>query len=561
MNTEIEKFGPDHHPDENLLLQALERELSTVENANIEQHLGSCWSCRARFHEIERGILVFVEYREKRYIPSLASPPHDYRSFPSQLRNAEASRTSGLLRRIWGRLQTLFNWPAQVRWVSATAAVVAIVVFWTQVLFNPETVSASEFLARAAAAQNTVVSQGKSNARSTVRQRVRISNGPQSVTRDFEWILGTPIAHAQWPMQEDLSAWNAPLTAEGFAAWRNSTGNKKDRVKRSGEQLTLDTTAKSSTIREAWMIVRAGDFHPVEQHIRFADDRQLDFQELSFETILPVQQHEGAVAQNPPHPPIEPRNRVPSVPLENLDETELQVRYLMFAQGWDLGEDFAISRVAGAVRVSGTASTPEGAKSIETALSNLKSVRVEINAPGAPRQAPASNSSPTPRPASSTPLLRAVLEQTYDSPEQMREFVDRCLEASDNALSHAWALKTLVDRYSEAQQKLLTADSQAKLGEMLRAHLQKLGDANASLNPLIAILPESRTRNLEAPSDWRPAILALFTLVQEQDTVVASLLVGTQSSGTSVEAASERLRSTHAAIASLLNRLQDLDIR
>ena len=50
MNTETEKtvFGADGHPDENQLLLALERELSLEETAEVEQHLGNCWSCRAR---------------------------------------------------------------------------------------------------------------------------------------------------------------------------------------------------------------------------------------------------------------------------------------------------------------------------------------------------------------------------------------------------------------------------------------------------------------------------------------------------------------------------------
>ena len=63
MNTETEKlsFGTGGHPDENQLLLALERELSLEEAARVEQHLGNCWSCRARSSEIQSGILAFVE--------------------------------------------------------------------------------------------------------------------------------------------------------------------------------------------------------------------------------------------------------------------------------------------------------------------------------------------------------------------------------------------------------------------------------------------------------------------------------------------------------------------
>src|SRR5260370_18949324 len=88
-------------------------------------------------------------------------------------------------------------------------------------------------------------------------------------------------------MNADPSLWSTPLTAAGFAGWRDSVSTKKDKVKRSGDRLTLDTTAGDDLVKEAWLVVRADDFHPVEQHIRFADDRQLDFEELAFQISAP----------------------------------------------------------------------------------------------------------------------------------------------------------------------------------------------------------------------------------------------------------------------------------
>src|SRR3984893_11533647 len=104
MNKEIEKasFGAEGHPDENQLLLALERELSPEETAQVKQHLGNCWSCRARSSEMQSGILAFVEYREKRYLPSLEPPPHDFGSFPGKFRGIAAEgKPGGLARRIW----------------------------------------------------------------------------------------------------------------------------------------------------------------------------------------------------------------------------------------------------------------------------------------------------------------------------------------------------------------------------------------------------------------------------------------------------------------------------
>jgi hypothetical protein len=157
-------------------------------------------------------------------------------------------------------------------------------------------------------------------------------------------------------------------------------------------------------------------------------------------------------------------------------------------------------------------------------------------------------------------LLKDVLDRAFTSLDQRREFVDRCLAASDTELSHAWTLKKLVDRYSEPEERLLKTESQDKLREMLRTHLQKLADANAALNPLIELLPSSRAQKPDVPGNWRASILALFAQVQQQDSLVASLVAGTQADGQDAAAASGSLRSVHQAIDALLAGLDNLEV-
>jgi hypothetical protein len=566
MNTETEKpaLVAGEHPDENQLLLALERELSPEEIAQVEQHLGTCWSCRARSSEMQSGILAFVEYREKRYLPSLESPPGNYRSFPGDLRRIAAeSKPARLSIRIWRSIWRFLTSANQVKWVSATAAIMVLVIFWTQVLLNPSSVSASEFLTRATAAQNPSVSQEKVGLGRTAHQRVRISNGQQTVIRDFEWTVGSPIPQARWQVEADPTSWNAPLTADGFAGWRDSVGTKKDKVRRSGDRWTLDTTAVDPLIKEAWLVVRANDFHPLEQHIRFADDRQLDFEELAFQINTP-RRPETESAASARIAPSSPANfpEVTSVPAVDPNETELELRYTLFTHQWDLGEDLLIARTPGGVAVSGTVSSTDRAASMQAILSGLPNVQLSITAPGAVERSGASSRTVTAPSASpsSTPLLKDILDRAFTSAVQRREFVDRCLAASDAALSHAWTLKKLVDRYSASEVRLLTSESQAKLGEMLRTHLQQLTDANAGLEPLIDLLPNSRAQRPDVSGSWRTAILALFDRVQQQDSLVANLVVGAQTNGQDAAAASDRLRSTHEAIGGLLGGLNKLEV-
>src|SRR5580658_2663552 len=564
MNTEPKKgaFSADGHPDENQLLLALERELSPEETAQVEQHLGNCWSCRARSSEMQSGILAFVEYREKRYLPSLEPPPHDFGGFPGKLsRIAAEGNTDGLVLRIWRSIWRFATSSNQMKWVSATATIMVLVIFWTQVLFNPSTVSASEFLARATAAQNPAT-QGQDRGR-IARQKVRITNGQQSVVREFEWTVGSPIPQTRWQMKAEPSKWNAPFTADGFAAWRESVSTRKDKVKRSGDRWTLDTTAVDDPVKEAWLVVRASDFHPLEQHIRFADDRQLDFEELAFEISTPQRPDSGSVAPARIAPNSATNTpEVVSKPAADLNETELELRYAIFLNQWDLGEDLLIARTPSGVAISGTASSGDRVASMQSILSALPNVQISVTAPGAVDH-PAASNPPVPgksAPASSTPLLKDTLDRAFTSPDQRREFVDHCLAASDTELSHAWALKKLVERYSEPEERLLKTESQAKLREMLRAHLKQLGDANAELDPLIEILPGSRAQKLDVPGSWRASILALFAQVQQQDSLVARLVTGTQANGQDAAAASDSFRSTHEAIGALLGTLNSLDV-
>jgi hypothetical protein len=130
---------------------------------------------------------------------------------------------------------------------------------------------------------------------------------------------------------------------------------------------------------------------------------------------------------------------------------------------------------------------------------------------------------------SATPLLKDVIERAFPSREGRLAFTDQCLADSDAALSHAWALKRLVDRYGESEEQLLKPDSDQKLFEMLRAHLQELNRASDGLSPLFDLLPGRGAGAAAIPATWRARILALFSAVQQQDRLVSSLVAGSQS--------------------------------
>src|SRR5262249_34941037 len=155
-------------------------------------------------------------------------------------------------------------------------------------------------------------------------------------------------------MPGDLATWQTPLRAEVFARWRDELPGKQDVVRRNGNYLTLETTAEHNAVRLASLIVREADFHPIEENLRFADDREIQLTEVALEI------------RDLPEPPIKARREAPReagpaadpMPGEaELGNAELELRYLMYRNGWDMGEDLTVSRSTREVEIGGVASS------------------------------------------------------------------------------------------------------------------------------------------------------------------------------------------------------------
>lgn len=552
MNQDVRlaEFGVDGHPSEDQLLLTLEGEVAAEEAARVQQHLAGCWSCKARYEEMQRGILAFVEYREKRYLPALASASGASSGFRAHLRTMTRESAAVPLLAKMRRVLALFWHPFQhveLRWVTVVAAAMVALLLWTEVL-SPPPVSAGELLTRAIAAQRPSA-PGRSH---LIRQTLQIRSGERVVTRNFEWRTDAPMRQARWDSSGDPLAWDAPLTAQGFSDWRDALRAKTDKVKRSGSHLILDTIAPEDPIREAWISVRAADFHPVAQHIRFRDGRELDLTEIAFqfqEETSPV-----AIAQK-----AEPKAAVPRpAPKPDLDQAEIGLRYTLFAHRWDLGEDLTVERTTTEVTLTGVVSSPERKQAIEAALSGTPNVRLNLTLPTAFNAPAASDTTIQPDArVSSVPLLHDELDRAFASPDERMAFTDRCLVASDTAVAHAWALKRLADRYSDPGQPGLSADSRAKLQEMFRAHLQELGRANGDLDALVKLVHAPASGAPASSSGWRNRILALFAAVQQQDRDVTNLVAGPQANPRNLAQVSAEFRSYHQAIHFLLGSLGD----
>jgi hypothetical protein len=548
----------DAHPDEDLLLLALEQELGGDEQNRVEQHLGSCWSCRARSEEMKRGILAFVDYREKRYLPSIPAPSGEFADFSARLRRTESEPPSVRgISALLGRIHRALMSPMGLTYAGIAGAS-AVILLSILPLLHPTTVSAKVLLTRAAESQNPAVTGASTPNRRVARQTVRIQHAGHTVVREFEWRIGAPIPGTRWNAVPDPMLWGAPLTAAGFTEWHDSLDSKTDRVAQAGGLLTLDTTTRVGEILEARMVVRAADFHPVEQHLWFAGQQVMDFTEIGFEIREAPSEAVHTTPSAPESADATPAGVVqkPSSAASVL-ETEMQLRYMLYAHHWDLGEDLTLTRDGDQLVLTGTVSSSERERGLREVLGPLPNVRLAVHAPDkAAVLAPETSGPPrSGAPAAEDALLKVTLETAMPSDEHRRAFVERCIAASDIAVSHGWALKRLADRYTEADEHLLSPDAQKQLWEMLHAHLDEIRRANNVLDALAALLPASAGGRAENPAGWRESIQSLFEDIQHQDHLVANLIVASKADGTDQASASRSFVQQHQSIGSLLDDL------
>jgi hypothetical protein len=369
--------------------------------------------------------------------------------------------------------------------------------------------------------------------------------------REFQWETGSPIPGARWGTDPDT--WIAPMTAEGFAQWHDSLPARKDRVKKSGSHWTLDTIAPFGPISEASIVVRSRDFHPTEEHIRFSDNQRLDMEEVSFDMVSEVAAPVPAIVR--PDQTVPPRPSQATAPAVNLDEAELELRYIVFAQHLD-DEDLQITRTAhggAAVILSGIVSSSEHQSQLQSALGGIPGVRLAVSLPTSSSSAtPPASAAPASRPQA--PLLADPLNAAFASGADRRDFVDNCLSAADSALSHAFAVKKLADRYTDASRRALKPEWQAKLDEMLRTHLEQVLAENLKLDNILDLLSPAERQPLSTATNSRAGVAGLFELVQRQDSLVAALVAGTHTTET-VATASDKFRDLHGGIARLAGEI------
>lgn len=435
-------------------------------------------------------------------------------------------------------------------------------------------------------------------------QRVQDLHGRRFISRSEPSSVPAVLVELEKVFQANHLEWRQPLSPSSYEAWRKSLGQKNEEVNRTElphgiEGLALKTVPQGAValgaIVEAGLVVRAQDWHPIQHHLRvrgMEGDQEYELTEtafavLSLDAVGPSLFPERQMAAGAPAPVIAPAAPPPDLspsPAE-LAAAELEARYALHRAQADLGEPIEIFRhPSGKIEVRGLANTAERKTELLAALQDIPHVTAQIRAvEEAAQEAPEASSK-----LSEQHKIQVIgrklpiqerLECYFAQPavlppgeaagpvpvrirREIEEFSNRSLSLSEAALSEAWALRRLAERYPQAELVHVNPQSRRLLETMVRDHVRALRERADSFRSLVRPVlvsiaggPEHLEQRGISPLEeswdtgWPAFYSPLFVTVQQMDRLTSSLLAA---AGVSSEPAPEKAVRDLLAVFSLL---------
>jgi anti-sigma factor RsiW len=384
--------------------------------------------------------------------------------------------------------------------------------------------------------------------------------------------------------QSNRMDWRNPLSPGSYLSWRNSLLPRNEHVERSdipgeGRALTLTTVSNENVpeggISKCQLVVRERDWHPIEQRLRVrtaGGETEFDLTEVTFQVVSLTVLGPFIFAEPPAH--VSSANeftrasagRLPTS--AEIDAAEIAARVALHRIQADLGEPIEILRsTPGHVEIRGLAETEQRKARLTKALENIPDVTVtiftpeEIEGQGARAKAfravirgPNADASPSGelppvhvvmsgKAPSEEELERYFLSQPgigsrIEAQEAARGFSNQIAFLSQSALSEAWALRRLAERYPAEEVRKLDPESRRELEELIRDNISALQSFQARHKSLLWPLLSSGTyghpidrasdqlRNESSSQSWPEFAAELFQTVSRIDDLTTNLFAG-----------------------------------
>jgi hypothetical protein len=546
------------HPEDGLLLQYLDGELSKRQSREIANHLEACWQCRVDLEDLRATVNDCVRYRKQVFLPALPEPPYAWGSLDFARVDAEIAAES-----IFSRLgRWLSPWQSvPLRWALSGAMVLVLSFAIFRQLRETPNVQAAVLLQKAVAA-------GESRAHTV--KRLRITTRTRSLTR----VTGSSMIRAARGEAEIARLfesakydWKDPLSAKAYAAWHEALIQKVDEVASADPSTySIKTNTTGSELVRATLKLRKTDLEPIEGRFEFRNQEWVEMTEL-VDQLNPASTVAGAAGGTPRQPgvppgPSSPHSAATMAPV-SVNE-ELEVVAALHQLGADLGDPIEISREGRDIVVGGTGIAPQRQQQIHDALDRLPHVVVRFSDPSFPAGTPAQSEPATARDAAAAEKSTntARMEQRLGGRPQFERFSGQLLDWTDSAMSRVYALRRLAQQFSPASEQAMSAKDRHTLRTLGREHvaaLQKdLNQIQTALNPVLTEMGAAPVvrEPIATSIPWQAATESLLASARRTETLLAAVL-GITSGAVSSDAPAQ-LQSALEQLASHIEHCQRL---
>jgi len=542
-------FGYSSHLTPEQLIAYVDGELSQRAAQRTRKHLDRCWICRAECDRIGRAISGYMQHRRS----AGWDEPTRIPDFEDRLRRYAAGLPCP--KRFAG------PW---LHWLIAPSAVgIAAAVLLVLPHSRVQTVSAKELLERSKqaergreAAPNAPIVYQKVAVRRTARSGanaallLEIWDHParQSYRRNVQNYDDCPLDVGEL---ERLLASNGmnpkrPLSAEGFTRWRDSAPGAEDEVSqttgpKSSPALLLRTKTserRDGRIAQAELLLDGESWRPVFEKLvvlRSGDTEVYEITELEYHVTHP---NSAELEIGPPRAttalPLQ-ADPAPVAAFETPLATEIQVLYALHRIGVCLGEPVHVVARDGIVRLEGLVDSLERKNQIVAAVASMEgasAITIDVRTiaeaqlaaiPALLEETPAMHVEPDGFP------LRHQIERSLGTRFSAFGFSAAAVAASNQLMSHAWALRHLAERFGRKSLTGVSVQTQWLLESMIHDHVDALqsglAELRRTLEPLAAH-PATAPETVQPRTDWVEEALILFRNIEAAHSAILQAFAG-----------------------------------
>jgi hypothetical protein len=504
------------------LLNYLDGELPRRSLRTARNHIQSCWACRTEVERLQNDIGLIHDAQKRLLSALIPPPPQLWPRLEPRLRGAERPR--GLhLPRFWRKFNlTAPSVPVVMALVSLVAA---IALFW----FSPESVSAKEVLRRASEADSKGLAPPTDH---FVRERVRVTRtNPGSRTKQNGQVDSwRSTEQAYWKIDpSDTVALNlqrryqvhnvfdVPLSSVSYQIWANETAAGGIVTGQSGALEVSFVAARVSgpdDLKSMSLSVRAGDWHVTGMDLNFADVQfEVTEEELS---VLPRSEVPTDILAKIEPPTYNPKTNgilsgtiarpslsPASQPRPDLDDIEMDVRYVLHLIGADLGDPVEIVRnSSNRIVLRASAMPVERRKLLAQLLQDKPNVDLEIQPSKSsvdvndlgPQIRDSFSAAPT------DPDRKADQQRLatwFGDAKTQENFTRSVLLSSTDLLARLYAVKQITDRWPPEARNGLSASSREKFATAIQENVTAAEQRHTELLLLLKPLGAEFTKPQE----------------------------------------------------------------